>query len=124
MKITNSTIYQLASDLVSLANDNKIYIPAKANFFLQKNINVIAAAAQEIDKARIAIVQHYGKLSGDANQYVVSKEDIEVATKELNDLFAIEQDLDIKTIRLEDLGNAEFTAAQMQALMIMLEEGE
>jgi hypothetical protein len=45
MKITNFNIYQLANELTSLAKNDKIYIPAKANFFIQKNINIIAAAA-------------------------------------------------------------------------------
>jgi hypothetical protein len=35
------------------------------------------------------------------------------ANKELNDLFSIEQELDIRLIKIEDLEKVEFTAKQM-----------
>jgi hypothetical protein len=42
--------------------------------------------------------------------------------KELNDLFSIEQELDIKTFHIDDLGSVEFTPAQMQTIMFMIED--
>ena len=121
MKLTNLQIYQLAEKLVSIANSTQ-YIPAKANFFLQKNIQVIATAAEEIDKTRLTIAQHYGELEEDKQQYKIPQDKMEEATKELDDLFSIEQDLDIKTFTIDDLGSAEFTPAQMQVIMFMIED--
>lgn len=121
MKFTNSEIYNYAMTLNSIFN-SEIYIPAKANFFIQKNIATFAAAAQEIEKSRIEIAKHYGVLNSETNQYVISEDKIVDANRELNDLFNIEQELDIKTFKIDDLGNGEFTPAQMQVLMIMISE--
>jgi hypothetical protein len=44
MKLTNQIIYQYTEALASF-NDIKTYIPARANFLIQKNISVLAAAA-------------------------------------------------------------------------------
>ena len=55
-------------------------------------------------------------------QYKIPDDKLEEASKELNDLFSIEQYLNIKTFSIESLGNAEFTPAQMQAMMFMIED--
>lgn len=122
MKFNNNEIYQIANILAKVFDNLDIYIPAKANFFIQKNIATFAAAAQEIEKSRLEIAQHYGELDEDGQQYKIPEEKIKEASKELNDLFSIEQDLDIKTFSIESLGNAEFTPAQMQAMMFMIED--
>lgn len=121
MKLTNLQIYQFAEKLDSIANSTQ-YIPAKANFFLQKNIQVIADAAKEIEASRLKIAQHYGELDEENSQYKIPQEKMADATKELEDLFSIEQDLDIKTFSIDALGSAEFTPAQMQAIMFMIED--
>lgn len=122
MKFNNNEIYQIANLLAKVFGNLDIYIPAKANFFIQKNIAAFAAAAQEIEKSRLEIAKHYGELDEQGQQYKIPEEKIEEASKELSDLFSIEQDLDIKTFTIEALGNAEFTAAQMQAIMFMIED--
>lgn len=122
MKFTNQKIYQVANELASNFSEIKTYIPAKANFFIQKNIAAIINAAQEIDKSRLEILQHYGVLNDNTQQYDIPKEKLQEATKEIEDLFTIEQDLDIKTFSIDCLGNTEFTSAEMQAILFMIEE--
>lgn len=122
MKFNNNEIYQIANILTKTFDNLNIYIPAKANFFIQKNISTLAAAAQEIEKSRIEIAKHYGILDEENQQYKIPEDKIEEASKELEDLFSIEQELDIKTFSIEALGNAEFTPAQMQAMMFMIED--
>ena len=122
MKINNNEIYALANATLSELSNLDIYIPAKANFFLQKNLQTLAAAAQEIEKSRLEIAKHYGVLDEEGQQYKIPEDKLEEASKELNDLFSIEQELDIKTFSIEALGNAEFTPAQMQAMMFMIED--
>lgn len=121
MKFNNNEIYQIANILATTFENLDIYIPAKANFFIQKNISTLAAAAQEIEKSRFEIAQHYGEPDEEGKQYKILEDKIDEASKELNDLFSIEQELDIKTFSIEALGNAEFTPAQMQAIMFMIE---
>ena len=122
MKFNNSEIYQIANVLAKTFDNLDIYIPAKANFFIQKNISTFAAAAQEIEKSRLEIAKHYGELDEENQQYKIPEDKIEEASKELEDLFSIEQDINIKTFSIEALGNAEFTSAQMQAIMFMIED--
>ena len=122
MKFNNQQIYQIANNVLGNLDNLNIYIPAKANFFIQKNISTLAAAAQEIDKSRIEIAKHYGVLDEEKQQYTIPEDKLEEASKELEDLFSIEQELDIKTFSIEALGNAEFTPAQMQAMMFMIED--
>lgn len=122
MKFNNSEIYQIANVLAKTFDNLDIYIPAKANFFIQKNISTFAAAAQEIEKSRLEIAKHYGELDEENQQYKIPEDKIKEASKELEDLFSIEQDLNIKTFTIEALGDAEFTSAQMQAIMFMIED--
>ena len=122
MKFNNNEIYQIANVLAKTFDNLDIYIPAKANFFIQKNISTFAAAAQEIEKSRLEIAKHYGELDEENQQYKIPEDKIEEASKELEDLFSIEQDLNIKTFTIEALGDAEFTSAQMQAIMFMIED--
>lgn len=122
MKLTNNQLYQMVQEFNSLTLDNKIYIPAKANFFIQKNISLLAAAAQEIEVERIKIAQHYGELNEEGNNYKIPEDKMPIVAKELNDLFSIEQEFDIKKIKIEDLGDAQFTSAQMQILMLMIDD--
>ena len=122
MRLLNSQIYQGAQSLLCIFDKKDLYIPVKANFIIQKNYKMLAAAAEEIEKARLQVAQHYGSLNQEKNQYFIPSDKIAEANKEINDLLSIEQDLDIKMIHLEDLGNIELTAQQMQALMFMIEE--
>ena len=122
MKFNNNEIYQNAHMLLETFDKLDIYIPAKANFFIQKNISILSAAAQEIEKSRLEIARHYGILDEEKQQYNIPKEKIKEASEELEDLLSIEQDLDIKTFSIEALGDLALTTEQMQILMFMIAE--
>ena len=122
MKLTNYQIFEYVQKLFNIFENNDLYIPVKANFYIQKNIRTIATAGEEIEKSRLQIAQHYGVLNQENKQYIIPADKIAEANKEINDLFSIEQDLDVKTFKLEDLGNIELTPQQMQAIMFMIEE--
>lgn len=122
MKMTNEKIYTIAQQLNKELANLTVYIPAKANFLMQKNINTIMEAAKEIDSTKINIAKNYGTLDEESQQYIIPNEKIEEANKELTDLFSIEQDLSISTVKIDDFGNAEFTPQQMAALIFMIKE--
>ena len=122
MKLTNEQIYQKANELVTTFDKFELYLPARANFNIQKNIEILTAAAQEIEKTRLEVAKHYGEPSEDNDSYLIPTDKIEDANKELVDLFAIEQDLNIRTFSVEALGETQLTAAQMRAIMFMLED--
>ena len=122
MKFSNQNIISNANALAQNFAELTVYIPAKANFFIQKNISVFINAAQEIEKSRIEILKHYGTLDETEQQYKIPDDKIPEALQEMEELFSIEQELDIKTFSIENLGNTEFTPAQMQAILFMIEE--
>ena len=122
MQLTNAKIYQYASDLVKIANDSTVYIPAKANFFLQKNCTQLIELGKEIEQIRLNIAQKYGKFVEEERQFVIEDEYYAIANSELTALFSIVQEVNIYPIKLEDLGNAALTSSQMQAIMFMIEE--
>lgn len=123
MKLTNNEIYNYANALNQyFGADNDMKLPIKVSFFLQKNIKVITEAAQEIDKARIEVAQRYGVLSEDGQSYQIPDEKIADASKELEDLFTIEQHLNIHMFKLDDFNNIELTSAQTAALLFMIKD--
>ena len=122
MKLTNYEIYNIAMAYKEVFQNFNQYLPVKINFYLQKNINALAAAAQEIEQARLEVAKQYGVLAEDGSGYSIPEDCISQANQELNDLFSIEQELEIKTFSIEDFGSVEFTPAQMQVIMFMIDE--
>lgn len=119
--MTNLEIYSITSRLMEAFHDSEQKFPVKMNFFLQKNKRTLLSLAQEIEEARITIAQTYGVDSGDGN-FTIAAENIPKAQEELNQLFNIEQDVNIVKVNFDDLDpNMELTSAQMEALMFMIE---
>ena len=123
-KFSNAEIYSHSTALIKLfGNDNQNYFSAKINFIIQKNKNILLDKAIEIEQARLEIIQKYGHLNEeDSNQFVIPPEKVEIVNQELADLLSIEQELNILTIKIDDLDKVEFTPAQMEVLMFMIEE--
>lgn len=122
MKLTNYEIYNIVTAYKEVFQNFNQYLPVKVNFYLQKNMNVLAAAAQEVEQARLEVAKQYGILAEDGSGYSIPEDRIPQANQELNDLFSIEQELEIKTFSIEDFGSVELTPAQMQVIMFMIDE--
>lgn len=123
MKLTNNEIYTYAPLLTKeFGVECEIKFPIKVNFFLQKNIRALMDAAKEIDEARTDIAKRYGELSEDGSYYTVPDDRMEEASKELADLFALEQELSIHSFDINDFGNdISLTTSQMDMLMFMID---
>lgn len=122
MQLANYQIYEYAQALTNTWAQAEIYMPAKLNFYIQKNIKTILNASEEIEKTRLAVAAHYGSLNETEGQYIIPPDKVDNVNQEINDLFNLTQELDIYIIKLDDLGNIELTSKQMQALMFMIEE--
>lgn len=119
--MTNLEIYNIANNLLSAFDDNSQKLPVKVNFFLQKNKKTLMTLAQEIEEARFNIANTYGTQTEEGN-YAIEADKIEKAQAELNQLFNIDQDINIMKINYNDLDpDMELTTAQMEALMFMIE---
>lgn len=122
MLMKNLKIYELATNLNQQFQDKSLKLPIKVNFFLQKNKNLLTTLAQEIEKERIAIVEQYGQYNAETNQYTVPSETMEEALKSLEELFEIEQDVNINMVDIDALSNAELTTGQMECLLFMIND--
>ena len=120
-KITNEEIYFINQQLNKIFEESHQYLPAKVNFYIQKNKKQIMDLAMEIEQARINIIQNFGE-HAEENKYFIPDENIILAQKELNDLLNIVQEIEVYTISLDDIENLQFTLPQMEALMFMIEE--
>lgn len=121
MKLTNNKILEYANALVTIKN-SQIKLPVRVNFFLQKNIRTILDAAAYIEENRINIGRNYGELNEMQNSYIIPPESMAAANAELNELFSIEQDLEITAIPLSAFDEIELTMEEMDAIMFMVEE--
>lgn len=122
MKLTNQEIYNYALSLNEAFKDNEQKLPVKINFYLQKNKTFLINLAQDIEMTRMDIIRNYGVLSEDGAQYIISKEKVEEAQKELNDLFSLEQEVNIYTINIDSLNDdITLTTGQMEAIMFMID---
>lgn len=124
MKLTNYQIYIKMQELLNIFSNSTLQLPAKIGFYIQKNKNTICKLGQEIEEARINILHQYGTDKGDGT-FEVPKEKISTVQNELNELFEIEQEINILKFSSEKLTN-DFTLSleQMEAIMFMIEETE
>lgn len=122
MTLTNNEIYMYTRQLMDAFQDGEQKLPIKINFYLQKNKNTLLGLAQDIEKARLEIAQNYGTLDEAGEQYVIPNDKLAEASKELEDLFNLEQDVTIHKINIDSLSDdLMLSAAQMEALMFMID---
>lgn len=122
MKLTNAQIYTYATALATAFQDTTQKLPVKVNFYLQKNKTTLTSLAQDIENARLDLIRANGELNEEGTSYKIPKEKVEEVQKELNDLFALEQDVNIYTISIDSLSDdLTLTTGQMEAIMFMID---
>lgn len=121
--MTNNEIYAIAQNLIAQFSDSTQKFPIKVNFYLQKNKIKLIDMARDIEASRLEIITEYGTLSEENDgQYIIASDKVEIAQKELNDLFALAQDVQIYKVSIDDFPqDAILTAGQMEALMFMID---
>lgn len=120
--LTNNEIYNIANTLNQAFTDASQYLPVKVNFYIQKNKSTLLTLAQDIEQARINILKNYGTLNEETSQFEFDKETAQIVVKELNDLFSLEQEVNIYTVNIDSFGDdLSLTTGQMEALMFMID---
>ena len=121
--LTNEEIYVYANMLAQAFQDGNQQLPIRINFPLQKNKTILMDLAREIEQERFKIAQAYGELNEEEQRYVIPSEHIEIVNKEISNLFAITQEVNLLTININSINeNLMLSANQMNALMFMIEE--
>ena len=121
---SNEDIMTYTSLMVAnfLTEEHDIILPIKVNYSLQINYLTFYNRAKKIEELRMEIGRKYGKKNEETDSYEVPFENIPAAEKAINDLMEIEQNLDVMTIKLEDLSECNLTTQQMRTLIFMIEE--
>ena len=122
--LTNNQIYNYATELINNFSDKDLKLRVKINFYLQKNQLELLTLAQDIEQQRMDIIQEYGVLDEETQNYIIPNDEINIVTKKINELFGLTQDVKIYKVKLEDFGDIDFTPNQMKALLFMIEEEE
>ena len=131
MKLTNQKIYELAILINKAQEENNLEndfidfnLPININFYIQQNFELILNAAILIEKSRNFIIQKYkdSKSENNSDKILIKKEYILEAQKELQDLMNIEQDLNIKIIKLSQFDNINISSSQLRMIMFMIED--
>lgn len=120
MKLTNYTIYVYSQNLSSAFSNKEQHLPVKLNFSILKNSQLLSILAQEIEEARINIIKHYGEIQEEGN-IKVPEDKIAIANQEIEDLFSIEQEVNILKVDIESFGDLQLSIEQMNAIMFMVE---
>lgn len=119
--LTNEEIYLINQKLNKSFEQSNQYLPARINFYIQKNKKMIADLASVIEEARNTIILEFGS-PDEEGRVTISQDKIPEANKEIYDLFSIKQEINVDLISLESIENYSFTMDQMEALMFMIEE--
>lgn len=120
--LTNNKIYNYANSIIENFSGVDIKFPIKVNFYLQKNQTELMALAQDIEKQRVDLIQEYGTLNEETQQFEIPPEKIAEASQKINDLFSLTQEVKLYKVKLEDFGDIELTSGQMQALLFMIDD--
>lgn len=121
--MTNLEIYAYANALMDAFKED-ITLPVKVNFYLQKNMTRMIEAGKEIEKTRMDIIQKYGTPTEDGQNIEVSADMVETVNKELEDLFALEQEIKVNEIALDAFDGIDLTSAQVAAIAFMIKDEE
>lgn len=123
MLMKNSEIYNTVMKITEAFGNENIYLPMKLNFYLQKNKRTLIDLSKDIEESRLKIAQEYGILSEDGTIFNIPEDKVAEASKELSDLFDLEQEVNIYTISADIIPNdIKLTTSQMEAMLFMIEE--
>lgn len=120
--MTNNEIYTHANNLLSEFEDiASLSLPVKVHFYFQKNMDTVVKMAQDIDKSRTEILDKYGSIDPETQNYKFEEENVEKVNQDIMDLFSLEQEVKIHVIPLEWIENMELTAKQVNAFTFMMD---
>ena len=124
----NSEIYNMGTELLKhFGGDNadNLIFPIKFSFYFQKNMKAIVEAAQDIEAKRVEIIKKFGNATEEEpTNFIIPEDKLDEATKEVNELFELEQEIPIYTTSLDSLGDISMTPAQVSAISFMIQEEE
>ncbi|MFL0245533.1 hypothetical protein [Candidatus Clostridium stratigraminis] len=124
MKLSNEKIINSIQGLSEIA---KKPLPVKVSYAIAKNISKIDAELKIYDKERAKLIEKYAekdnkeKVKADKNGQIILK-DFESWDKDIKELLAIENEVDIHKFKLSELEGHNMTPAELMLIDYMIEE--
>lgn len=118
---TNNQIYDFALDIIENPIKEDTYIPVKLNFYIQKNIQTVISEYKRIEQHRADIIKYYGE-PDEKGQVTISRDKIQEANRELQELGDIKQEIELNMLSLEDLAQLKLSTGELKSIMFMIEE--
>lgn len=128
MKFSNEKILNDAPRLTAISNKQ---LPVKISYAIAKNIKKIEAELNVYNSEREKLIEKYsvkdedGKTMTDKNNQIkIQPEHIEDWNKDIKDLMAIENDVEIYNykFKIDELNGYSISPAELQAIEYMIEE--
>ena len=120
--MTNKAIANLYNDLSELVRESTVRLPARVSFSIIRNLHMLEPIAQDIDKARLSIIENCADpVPDEPGAYKIRPDKQQFMNKELNDLDSMENDINILKIKDSDIKDVELTLKELNCLYPMLE---
>ena len=120
----NVTLRELDLATPALRKISQVNVNAKTAFQIAKILGVIDVELKQLDKTRYALFEKYsqhdenGKIQLDENDnVVVSKDNVEVFTKEFSELMATEVTLNIDSLDIELISGINLTPTEAGSIL-------
>ena len=124
MLLTNYEIYDLAIRSQVFYEDKVSQFPAKAGFYLFKNLKTLKELALEIEEMRRGIINTFQPELLEDGTYRIAPELKEKLQKQLDSLSSLPQDIPLYKLKLEDFEDVKLSGEQLDVLVDMIEEIE
>lgn len=126
MQFTNKNILELTEGLTALLQDS-VALPALVSFAAVRNFKTLQPIAEDINKARISILQKYSDKVDTAEEaiyYTFPDDAVPIVQKELDDLLNAMTDLPLVTFTIDKLSGYDIPLKTMNILYFMVADGE
>ena len=127
MKLTNERILNDSARLASIAQKE---LPIKASYAIAKNLSKLEVELKIYNSEREKLIEKYSlknekgeTVVGENNQIKLQPELISDWNKDIKELLAIENDIDIHTFSIEALNGYSISPSDLMLIDYMIEEG-
>ena len=128
MVLNNKEVLDLYTKLNRLREDASMRFPASVSYAIIHNIRSLSTLAEDVYRVRNTFVSNNSDsqvpLEDGSIQYHISPENLESVTKQLDDFWAVQNEVNITTIPYSFIKDLELSLPAMDALypMIVMEE--
>ena len=122
--MTNQEIMELYYGLDNIFKKDDLRFPAKVSFALLRDWRLIDPIIQDLERARFDILSAHGALQEqDGNQVFIPNDlaSAQIIEKELDDLFSVENNIDLYKIPISDIENMELSMQELDGLYPILD---